>query len=189
MDNNIKKKIFPPISNYENLQYDDVGLYSITHPNDADLISKIIFGEIGYNSILMDCTAGIGGNSISFCKYFQKVISIELDYDRFIMLKNNLDTFNFENFVSINDNFLNHINSKVSGYYFDPPWGGPDYKNNENINIQICNFTLYHIVKKIRENNQAPIFFKLPNNYNLKEFSEFNYMINKIKNYLIITII
>lgn len=189
MNNDIKKKIFPPILNYQDLQYDEIGLYSITHPIDADLISNLIFDKIGYNSILMDGTAGIGGNSISFSKFFKKVISIELDSQRFNMLKHNLNIFNINNVISINDNFLNQINMDVSGYYFDPPWGGPDYKKNDLISIHIDNFSLYAIVKKIREFSSAPIFFKLPDNYNLKEFCKLNYMINKIKNYQIITII
>lgn len=189
MDSDIKKKIFPPNSNFDNLEYDDVGLYSITLPSDADFISKLIAGETGTNSIILDGTAGLGGNSISFCKYFKHVISIELEPNRFIMLKNNIKSYDFKNITIINDNFLNHLNDNVQAYYFDPPWGGPDYKKPEMISITINNLTLFDIVKKIRENNQAPIFFKLPYNYDLKEFNQLNYMINKIKNYQIITII
>ena len=44
--NNISvlKKIFPtpPNNNYNGLNYDEEGLYSITHPKEADLISLSI---------------------------------------------------------------------------------------------------------------------------------------------------
>ena len=38
----IKEKVFPKTNKIDDLQYDTEGLYSISHPIDADYISKII---------------------------------------------------------------------------------------------------------------------------------------------------
>ena len=49
----------------QKLKYDEEGLYSLSHKNDADNISVILKEKYG-NITVMDATAGVGGNSISF---------------------------------------------------------------------------------------------------------------------------
>ena len=193
MDTNIIQQIFPKINDLNNelihaLKYDTEGLWSITHPAEATIISKLIQAEIGYNSRILDATAGIGGNTISFANYFKHVTAIELFQTRFEILKNNVNTFNNTNIELINDSCLNHLDGKYDGYFFDPPWGGPNYKYNSKITIKLGNLTLEEIINKIKKNNNKPIFLKLPNNYDLNEFNSFNYKIDKIKNYQMITI-
>ena len=86
-----KEKIFPPNNNIEKLQYDNEGLYSISHPEDANLISEFIVNYVGYKDLnILDATAGLGGNTISFSKNFKKVTAIELNEKRFNMLENNI---------------------------------------------------------------------------------------------------
>lgn len=133
-----------------NFQYDDEGLWSLTLPHDANRISNIILDEFGTNIIIMDCTAGLGGNTISFCNYFIFVISIENDYYRFNMLKNNIDLLNISNIYLINDDCINVLLNKfnkndrndfcknylvrnINCYFIDPPWGGINYKKKKLI--------------------------------------------------------
>lgn len=188
MDLNIITKIFPPIENYHLLSYDTEGLYSITLPIEANEISSIIFNLLGNNIKICDGTAGIGGNTISFGKKFKNVISIELCKNRFKLLENNVKVYNLLNVELINATCLNYLNLECSVYFFDPPWGGPEYKIKENVRFKLGEMTLIDIVIKIKSFGQKIIFYKLPNNYDLNEFSEFNYNINKIKNYQLITI-
>jgi hypothetical protein len=63
----VLKKIFPEPKNknYNNLNYDEEGLWSITHPKEADLISKTILKYNCYDDKIIDLTAGCGGNLIS----------------------------------------------------------------------------------------------------------------------------
>ena len=65
-------KLFPE-TNYEKLQYDNEGLYSITNYKEADIISSIIKNNfISNNNIkIYDGTGGLGGNTISFSKHFK----------------------------------------------------------------------------------------------------------------------
>jgi len=185
MDLNIIKKIFPHTEKYNLLSYDSEGLYSITLPNEADEISSLIKDLLGNEITLCDATAGIGGNTISFGRNFKNVISIELCINRYNILDNNVKVYDLSNVILINDSCLNKLNLECSAYFFDPPWGGPDYKYKKSTRFKLGDLSLIEIVKKI---NQKIIFLKLPNNYDLSEFNEFNYNINKIKNYQIITI-
>ena len=74
-------------------------------------------------------------------------------------------------------------------YFFDPPWGGPDYKFKTNISLKLSNMSLINIVKLIKnKNNNAIICFKLPFNYNFNEFKNMKFYKKKIKNMIILLI-
>jgi 16S rRNA G966 N2-methylase RsmD len=193
---NIIHKIFPVFNIKDNLlsheqlkpEYDVEGLWSITYPDDANYISEIIKNEIGINSIIMDATAGIGGNTISFAKYFNSVVSIELNKLRFDILQNNINIYNLSNVQLINGDCINYLTLNYDGIFFDPPWGGPDYKYKKKLKIKLGEYTLEKICYKIIKTKNKLIFIKLPFNYDLSEFVNFNYKITKIKNYQLLTI-
>ena len=189
MDLTIINKIFPPTLLSSQLKYDQEGLWSISLPKEADEISKLIIKIIGSNKKLLDGTAGLGGNTISFSKYFKDVIATEIDSDRFELLKSNINTFNLSNITILNTSCIDILDNEYDGYFFDPPWGGPNYKHNNKIRFNLGDYSLEELIHKIKTFNNKPIFLKLPNNYDLGEFSIFNYQINKIKNYQIITVL
>ena len=92
-----------PNTDYTKLQYDTEGLYSITNFNEADNISNILLNNFTNKNLnILDGTGGLGGNTISFAKYFKNVTSIELNINRYEMLKNNLDAYNLKN-VNVNN--------------------------------------------------------------------------------------
>jgi len=188
METKIINKIFPITPAHLLLKYDMEGLWSISMPNDAKEISLIILNKFGSNINILDGTAGIGGNVISFAKYFNKVCAIELNTSRFEILKNNIDIYQYKNIKLINDDSINYLNNNYDVYFFDPPWGGPDYKKYNNIRLKLGNNTLTDIISKIKAHTMKSIIFKLPINYDLLEFSNYDYNIIKIKNYIIIII-
>jgi hypothetical protein len=192
MESNLISKIFPKSNDDTLLKTDDEGVWSITLPKEADQISEIILDSIGKNVTIVDCTAGLGGNVISFAKYFKKVIGIELNKNRFDLLENNINVYNFTNVQLINDNCINFISNESSlnncdVLFFDPPWGGPDYKSQNKISIKLDDLNLTDIMNKIIPYNR-PIFLKLPFNYDLNKFSNFDYKVHKIKNYLLVEV-
>jgi len=170
---------------YQNLKSDNEGLYSLSHKEDADKLSHIIKDKYG-NIKIMDATSGIGGNSISFGKNFTNVISIEMNLERFEMLKENIKAHKLNN-VLLYGNFMNFINMDYDLIFLDPPWGGPNYKYEKTTHFGINNTSLKEITKLLKSNNKI-IIWKLPFNYNLNEFNKFNYQIHQIKNYFILII-
>lgn len=185
---NIINKIFPTANKPELLSYDEEGLWSISLPTEADEITSLICKDNNIK-IILDATAGLGGNSISFAKSVDKVVSVELDKNRYDLLKNNINAYDINNVELINDSCLNVLNKyQYDAYFFDPPWGGPDYKNKKSVSIKIGDKSLSNIVELIRENNNAEIYFKLPINYAINELIEFNFKIIPIKNYIIICV-
>ena len=177
-----------------NFNYDEEGLWSLSLPNDANKISKIILNEFGKNIVILDGTAGLGGNVISFCNYFSYVFGIEINNNRYKLLKNNIEQNKLLNIEIINNNSLeliieNYFNKNINCYFFDPPWGGPNYKKFKNIKLKLGDYSLINLINIIKNiNKKKSIIFKLPNNYDLEEFNNFNYKIFKIKNYLLLII-
>jgi 16S rRNA G966 N2-methylase RsmD len=178
----ILKKIFPepPSKNYTGLDYDDEGLYSITHPKEADIISLSIIDILGTTNIhIIDLTAGCGGNMISFIKYFIKATGIEINIDRCNILKQNLSKYSINNYELIccsatDNNYINYDNYDV--FFIDPPWGGPDYKKYVDIELYLSDIKLNEFVLMLPKNKL--IVLKLPFNYNIDKFN--NNIIKKI---------
>jgi hypothetical protein len=103
------------------------------------------------------------------------------------MLKNNILIYKLKNIKLVNTNCIDYIkkNKNYNIYFFDPPWGGTNYKNNNTLILKLDNYNLIDIIKLIKTNNNS-IVFKLPYNYNLDEFSKYDYKLYKIHNYFII---
>ena len=186
------KRLFP-VTDYTKLQCDTEGLYSITNPIEAEQISNLIKSNFLNNSSLniLDGNGGLGGNTFNFSKNFKHVTTCEINEERYIMLVNNINQYNLQNVKTLNIDSINYLFENYDNYdvyFFDPPWGGPDYKNKNNLRFNLGNYTLNDLIKKIKNNKDKPIIFKLPNNYDLSEFSYYNYNIIKIKNYIIIII-
>jgi 16S rRNA A1518/A1519 N6-dimethyltransferase RsmA/KsgA/DIM1 with predicted DNA glycosylase/AP lyase activity len=177
------------LDDYSILKKDKEGLWSLTHKIHADQISEIIFNILGYDKTILDATAGVGGNTISFCKYFKNVIAIEKNNNRCKMLYENTSAFNVTNLTIINDTCINYLNNNYDAIFFDPPWGGIDYKKSKHISLFIDNQSLKDIILSIKNNNNNKLcIFKLPYNYNMKEFIDYDYKIYSIHNYIIIII-
>jgi|688.fasta_scaffold640595_2 16S rRNA G966 N2-methylase RsmD len=187
-------KLFPLVD-YSKIKYDNEGLYSITHPNDADKISKLLISLYeSYKSLsILDGTGGIGGNTISFGKHFTNVTSIELNNDRCEMLENNVKIFDLSNVTVVNTNSVKYMYENLSKYdifFFDPPWGGPDYKKQTNLRLKMDSLDLDVIIDNISNKvSNKLIVFKLPFNYDFEQFSNYNYKLYEINKYYIIIIL
>jgi 16S rRNA G966 N2-methylase RsmD len=187
MNNKTLKKIFPepPNNNFYGLKCDLEGLWSITHPKEAEYISKKIIEIMKTSNLnILDMTAGCGGNMISFLKYFNNVTGIEINKERYEMLKNNLTKYNYNNYSLINDdciNYINNYNYNYDVYFLDPPWGGPDYKKFDNIHLYLSDKQLEEVINILPKNKL--IILKIPFNallnININIIHEYNY--NNVK--------
>ena len=174
---NYINKYFPPISKnlYSELKIDDVGKYSISTPKNADMVSKIIKQYFfDANIIITDAMAGVGGNTLSFSKYFYYVNSIEIENNRFNYLISNLNLYNKTNIICLNCNYLDIMFQIYQDVIFlDPPWGGREYKDFDEISIILDNKTLEEICNDIKTHKLCKmLILKLPLNYNINNFSD-----------------
>ncbi|MBA42501.1 MAG: hypothetical protein CMF62_00640 [Magnetococcales bacterium] len=171
---------FPKDNNvsYKDVRITDVGLYSITDYKTANAISELIKDRVGNNITITDATANVGGNTISFAKYFNKVNSVELENLHCDILKHNLKAYELENKVNIFcDDYLKTYPSLTQDVIFiDAPWGGVNYKKKEVVDLYLGDYVLGKLVTKIASSTKY-IVLKVPKNFN---FNRFNHNIIEI---------
>ncbi len=205
-------RIFPQLknsSNYSKLLIDEESFSFITIREIAELTSKIISYHLIKNNInpqktsIIDYTAGVGGNILSFSKYFNTVYAVEIDKIRSEYLQNNLNIYNQKNVIVINDSSVNYNNEKMldikpNTIFIDPPWGGICYRKNDLLKLTLSDVPIeelvFNIFDKFRTINISPldsysnrlVVLKLPKNYDIENF--YHYIKNKIKgkNYIIV---
>ena len=181
-----------PLTDYSKLQYDSEGLYSITNPIEAQQISNLIKSNFTDNNLIniFDGTGGLGGNTINFSKNFNTVTSCEINNERYQMLVNNINQYNLSNVTIINNDSVNYLIenfSKYDVYFFDPPWGGPSYKKHKSLSLKMGSKSLLEIANFLKnKTTNKLLIYKIPYNYNLNEFSLFDYKLYKINKYYII---
>ena len=161
------------------LQLTNKGLYSISKPQDAMFITNTLI-QVLRNSIkkdpskliLMDSTAGMGGNTIHFSKFFRKVISIDIDSTHFNVLKNNVESLSLKNIELCHDTFVNHMDKKIDVLFFDPPWGGNSYKKFKYFNLTFQHQPIHQILNDMHAKKIPVVMFKAPINLNVNPIVE-----------------
>lgn len=133
---------------------DSEGWFSVT----PECISEHI-AERCKDSLIIDCFSGCGGNTIQFAKYCNHVIAIDIDEIKLRYLKHNATIYNVNNKIEciIGDCRTILPNLKADIIFIAPPWGGPDYTDEEycdmsnlcGINIQELFKIVFNITKKV----------------------------------------
>lgn len=163
------------------LKADKEAMYSITQSKIAQEISNNIkqkFPKITRNSTISDLTACVGGNTINFAKNFKYVNAIEFDEERFRMLQYNADAIGVKNINFIHGDSTLIVGSlKHDVVFFDPPWGGIDYKQNATMQLQLSGRSIEDIIIEDIMCTTDYIVIKVPVNFDMNTF---NY---KMKNY------
>jgi len=155
---------------YSTLKMTPEGEYSITKRADGKkIIQKMIsvMGSVKRKDIT-DLTGNVGGDTIMFGLNFGHVYSIEMNKDNFDALKHNVKTYKLKNVKLYHGDSTVIFNWKTDVLYLDPPWGGPDYKTKENMDLFLGNDRIDEFLYEILEEDWRPnyIFMKLPRNYN-----------------------
>jgi len=175
-------KLFPKINgvSINNLKIDVESISYITTPHESKKITDIITKHISNfknpkNSVIVDATGGVGGDTIMFATQFGSVISIEIEIDRYNLLKHNVDEYKFNNVIVINGDSLIIIPKlpHIDVIYIDPPWGGKDYKMKENLRLllgttELETFILNSFNPEIMICVPKLMTLKMPKNYDLK---------------------
>jgi len=139
----------------ERIQMDEVATFSVTRMNVARDMTDVLkrLPGISEKSSIVDCTACVGGNTVAFARYFDHVTAIELDERRCDMLRNNLRVVDDERrrtrrfFAKVNvlRGDCLKLCPKLSNQdilFFDPPWGGVDYKKSDKVPLFLGSLAL-----------------------------------------------
>lgn len=204
----LKKTIFPAISEdkIQSLMIDNESIKYITFPTNADEITDIIMNnlidfpciesenQLEWDAmsldmkmsklVITDITAGVGGNVFSFAKKFKHVNAIEINTLRYNYLLKNISLYDYVNVSCYNNDSIKLLESDdltQNIIFFDPPWGGKNYKFYSNLRLRFGEHAMENICTLLFQKQQIKIIvLKLPNNY------DFQFMSSELKNYKII---
>jgi len=183
------------------IKMDEEALFSVTDQYTADKISNEIRKRIGAQSeqdacspstptpntpnlptnsskqltSIIDATACVGGNTMSFAKQFQTVHAVELDSTRHYYLKYNMTLLGLHNVVTHHADILQLLAElpKADVLFLDPPWGGPNYKSQERLELYLSGVPLCEVCERIARSGKARyVVLKVPVNFELKTFHE-----------------
>lgn len=218
----LKKLIFPPLVNGDinKVKIDEESIKYVTFCNSAQEITNIIMNSLNdfpcpnetlidkWDSlsllskmselVITDMTAGVGGNILNFAHYFKYVNGIEIDPIRCQYLQHNVELYEFINVNYYSDNAVKLLIEEddlvQDIIFFDPPWGGKDYKNFPDLRLRFglgeeteCIidtnaitttklespnlYSIESVCKLLFEKSKNKmIVLKLPNNYDFKYF-------------------
>nr|WBF70685.1 hypothetical protein [Megavirus caiporensis] len=205
---NLKKLIFPPIidAKINKIMIDTESIKYITFNTSAQEITNIIINSVNdfpcplgkepdywislnnqdkaKNLIITEMTAGVGGNVLNFAKYFKFVNAIEINKIRYDYLKSNVELYEYGNVNFYNDNsadlLIRQDNIIQDIIFFDPPWGGRDYKLHKTLRLDFDKISIESICDELLKKSKAKIIvMKLPSNY------DFDFMFETLKIYKI----
>jgi len=175
VDERLLDRFFPDAFkvNKSNLQVTNEGFYSVTgkfaSAKLVEYISKIMKRD---DIVITDATANNGSDTISFALKFKKVNAIELNLANFNVLKNNVKVYSLSNVNLIHGDSIEQIpNLEQDVLYFDPPWGGREYKKNEFMKLYLGEYEISDIYNKFHHLCKFMVF-KLPTNYDLSYFTQ-----------------
>lgn len=174
---------FPFISKTvrDQLQADETALFSITTQFLADNISLLLQQLINKPDVVItDACACVGGNTYSFSRFFKKVNAVEYDSTRYEYLVKNLELLNVKNTSTYQGDYLKIMDEvKQNVIFFDPPWGGPDYKDEKDLHLYLGNTDIIDLVSKLLTSKVVDLIaLKVPQNFDfddcVKKLGEFN---------------
>ncbi len=161
------------------LRFTDVSLYSTTPTNQAEYTAKLLLNYYSTDDlktkVLTDATACIGGNTWIFADYVKQVQANELSDLHFEILTHNLKVLKKNNVSLTKENYLsNYLTLKQDIVFFDPPWGGSDYKSRDEMDIYLIapdktRVSLDKIVNGLLSYQCETLVLKLPVNYGVKK--------------------
>ncbi|KAK1928862.1 Uncharacterized protein P3T76_015651 [Phytophthora citrophthora] len=125
-----------------------------------------------FELVVTDGTACVGGNVLSFCDFFTHVNAIENDPTRVKMLRHNVRVLQKTNARCIHANYLDvMLELEQDVVFLDPPWGGPEYKDLEKVDLFLGGLPLHEICTRLQDSAKC-VVLKVPSNFDDAKFSQ-----------------
>ncbi|CAK1550627.1 unnamed protein product [Leptosia nina] len=117
----------------DGVKLDRESWFSVTPENVASHIAN----KYSYD-VVLDAFCGAGGNTIQFAKTCQKVIAIDIDPIKIEMARHNAEVYGVLHKIEfiVGDFFQLAPNLSADMVFLSPPWGGPDYSDNSQYDIE-----------------------------------------------------
>lgn len=164
-------KKFPPndFIDKSKLQMTDIGIYSYTPYYDTEKMIdyvKTAFDKLE-NLIITESNGGVGGDTVTFAKYFKKVNCFENRPLHCDIIRNNVSVYGFNNVTVYCWDYTDAMNEVEQDIlYMDPPWGGPAYRLASKMSLYINNYSVEEIILKI---NAKLYILKAPLNFDIEK--------------------
>ncbi|KAL8923797.1 MAG: hypothetical protein Q9172_002978 [Xanthocarpia lactea] len=169
----------------------DTAWYGVTPEPVANMVAQHVSeGAPASKAVLIDCFAGVGGNTIAFALSgrWKKVYAIEKDGDALICGKNNARIYGVEHLISwyhgdcfeVIKNELAPL-GQYSVVFASPPWGGPGYSTDPVFDLSTMQpYSLDAILGSFRPITQEIAIF-LPRTSDLQQLANANHSLKKVK--------
>ncbi|KNE60086.1 hypothetical protein AMAG_05517 [Allomyces macrogynus ATCC 38327] len=120
----------------EGVRLDEVGWFSVTPEPIAQHLA-----ERCRSNLVIDAFAGVGGNAIQFAMTCEQVIAIELDPVRLACARHNAEIYGVADRIEfvLGDaiQFLERTKLQPDVIFLSPPWGGPEYLQQESYTLDM----------------------------------------------------
>ncbi|KAH0572138.1 RNA cap guanine-N2 methyltransferase [Spironucleus salmonicida] len=184
-----------PESEIQNLKLPPHAPYSVSSFDDAFQNAYFLSKVLKTTKLVVDLTACSGVDSICMAMVFQNLISYEIDTPAFESLQNHfqiakMQGYNIGKYELKNESGAAEISISRQNtlYFLDPPWGGPDYRNKQNIRLDYGEYIVDELAKKLSTDKTNSVFLKLPKNYDMSQFDLQNSIIFKERNQIFVLI-
>jgi RNA cap guanine-N2 methyltransferase len=153
------------------LKFDDEALWSTTDQVTADKITRDLGRIFSRDTVITDGTACVGGNTYSFAQHFAHVRAYELAPIRADYLVHNLHVLGVDNCTVRCGDVLELVarDGNHDLLFLDPPWGGPEYKNEDNVYLYLSGVSISDVCRRLRGHVRA-FALKVPTNFDEARF-------------------
>jgi hypothetical protein len=165
--------IFPPTIPMWRVAFTSTAQFSASplRSNEAmvgDMIERLKSVPSGQTPLILDGTANCGADSIGLVANSIKlrrpfrVVAVEMDELNEKALATNVELYGYQGSIeSIQANTVEWLESKAGKasfdcMYFDPPWGGKDYKREASVRLELGGLNIWTLCRNIMEDRTRP---------------------------------
>jgi len=148
---------------------DEESWYSVTPEKIAEHIAFRCQCDV-----IVDGFCGVGGNAIQFAFTCERVIAIDIDPHKIELARHNARVYGVEDRIQfiVGDFFQVIPHLKADVVFLSPPWGGPQYLNQEVFDLQVmdgnlCGYQIFEAALKVTPN----IAYFVPRNTNVDQLT------------------
>lgn len=137
----------------EGVRLDEESWYSVTPEKIAQHIAARFAGK----DVILDLFCGAGGNAIQFALSGAFVIAVEMSPQKIALAVNNAIVYGVAQYIDFVQAdvyqfvpVLAKSEALVEGVFMSPPWGGPDYRDQEVFDVSVFG-GLVNLAKEVSE--------------------------------------